>query len=94
MDSKNSNDILLFSEISPSFAMKITSPNGENTDDIWADNIEDGPNTYPSTPLSCSLGHNYSKSPLKDQYYNFNFRMGTPIAGKDFCLDTPTLTHG
>eukprot|EP01132_Coremiostelium_polycephalum_P004648 gene4648-5806_t len=87
-------------EISPSFAMKLTA-NGLTTD-IWADNIDDTTPSFPSSPLSCSLGHPLTSisstmiSPLKGEYYNFNFRMGAPIgSGKDLYLETtPTITHG
>eukprot|EP01133_Synstelium_polycarpum_P017729 gene17729-21139_t len=67
--------------------------------DQWADNIEDiEDKAFPSSPVSCSIGHPLNTittshlSPLKGEYYNFNFRMGTPITGKDFY--TPTYTHG
>ncbi|KAF2075922.1 hypothetical protein CYY_002770 [Polysphondylium violaceum] len=94
-------DSMLFNEISPSYAMKITSPNGVVSTDIWADNIEDNEPNFPSSPLSCPLGHplyttiNAQNSTVKGDYYNFNFRMGAPFGG-DFYLDSthPTITHG
>ncbi|GAM18178.1 hypothetical protein SAMD00019534_013530, partial [Acytostelium subglobosum LB1] len=67
-------------EISPSYGMKLSNVQVE---DIWADNIdEDCPTpAIMSTTLGGGL-YSYAAS----EYYNFNFRMGAPIGGKDFDL--------
>ncbi|EFA85825.1 hypothetical protein PPL_01056 [Heterostelium album PN500] len=84
----------LSSEISPSYAMKMSN---SSINDPWADNLEDmEEQIFPSSPMSCSIGHPFNQqsiSPLKGEYYNFNFRMGTPIGGNIFD-STPTFTHG
>ncbi|EAL63057.1 hypothetical protein DDB_G0288871 [Dictyostelium discoideum AX4] len=75
------------SEISPSYAMKL---NSNMSDDIWGDNIEDSNPSY-SPFLTCSMGHSFGES--KNECYNFDFKNGAPISGKEFFL-TPTFTHG
>ncbi|GAM21917.1 hypothetical protein SAMD00019534_050920, partial [Acytostelium subglobosum LB1] len=91
------------SEISPSYAMKI---NNTSINDQWADNIADFDNddSIHGSPVTCSIGRpqilkqntNCGEIPSpKTEYYNFNFRMGTPIAGKDIVGEaTPTFSHG
>ncbi|EGG13461.1 hypothetical protein DFA_11222 [Cavenderia fasciculata] len=105
---RNSILISLAAEISPSYAMKINNVNIDDQlwADNLQESAGLFPSSPMRGIMSSTVSKSSSNgehitmesvsscaNTLSTEYYNFNFRMGAPIAGKDFDL-TPTYSHG